>query len=83
MIRDTGAHWRDSGRKPRLFWIDARAAIPIFATLVHFRVWTLTLAIAFIVFLSILERFRIPLTVFIRLSRGFFTGRAKQRIKRL
>lgn len=83
MISDTGSHWRDSGRKPRLFWIDARAFIPIVITLFHFRVWTLSIAIGFIVFLSILERFRIPLTVFLRLAREFFTGRKKQKVKRL
>lgn len=83
MIRDTGAHWRDSGKKPRLFWIDARAFIPIFFTLLHFRIWTLVLSICIVLFFSLLERFQIPLTVFLRLSREFFTGRKKQRIRRL
>ncbi|MCF6777451.1 IcmT/TraK family protein [Thiotrichales bacterium 19X7-9] len=83
MIKDIGAHWRDSGRKPRLFWIDARAFIPIVFTIFHFRVWTLILCACIVIFFSILERFHIPLTVFIRLSREFFTGRKKQRVTRL
>ena len=82
MNKEIGAHWRDSGRTPKLFWIDARAFIPIVITLFHFRVWTISLSIAFIIFLTIIARFNIPLTVFIKLVREFFTGRKKIRVKR-
>lgn len=83
MKRDTGAHWRDSGRVPRLFWIDARACFPIVILLFHFRIWTLLLAISVIIFFSVLERFHLTFMVFLRVLREFITGKKKQRIKRL
>ena len=72
-----GAHWRDSARPAKLFFIDASAAFPLLLFLVHIEIWTFILAVLFVVFFTILNRYGYNLRVFLRIARGFFAGSRK------
>lgn len=72
-----GAHWRDSARTARFFFIDAKAAFPIFLFLVHIRIWTFILALTIMVFFTILNRFGYGVEVFWRILRSMLAGPRK------
>lgn len=74
------AHWRDSARIPRFFFMDAYSAIPLLLFLLHIRWWTLGVACSVCAFFSILNRFGFTLPIFIRWLRAFVAG--NQRIAR-
>ena len=73
------AAWRDSGRTPKLFIVDARAGLFVLLVMLHPRTWTLILALIIIAFASILERFQFTLPIAIRLFRGLIAGKHKYR----
>ena len=77
MSHDLYAHWRDSGRTPRLYMIDARGALPILLVLLHMRVWTFFLMILVIIFLSVLQYYRWPIPVYFRVVIGALVGKRK------
>ena len=77
MSHDLYAHWRDSGRVPRLYVIDARGALPILLVLLHMRLWTFSLMILIIIFLIFLQYYRLPLPVFFRVVVGVLMGKRK------
>lgn len=79
---ETYAHWRDSARIPKFFIVDARAAVVVLIFFLRPSWWTFGAAIAFIALLAILDYFRIPLMVALRIARGFISGRQKIRIPR-
>lgn len=76
-IPESDAHWRDSARQARFFFVDAYAAFPILLMLLHIRVWTFLLAIGFMIFFAILERFKFTVPVFFRWLRNFMAGPIK------
>ena len=67
-------HWRDSARVPRFFVVDARAAFPLVLFLLHMRLWTFILAIVFMVFFAMLERFGFTVQIFVRWVKSFLAG---------
>ena len=71
------AHWRDSARSARFLFIDAKAAFPIFIFLMHIRWWTFFLALSFMMFFTMINRFGYSLEVFGRMFRGFLSGPRK------
>jgi len=71
------AHWRDSARAVRFFGVDYRAMFPLLICLFLPRLWTLGLAVAAIVFFTLLERYGFSVMVFARALRGFFAGPRK------
>ncbi len=71
------AHWRDSARQPRFFWIDARATFPLLLFLLHIRLWTFIFALTSVIFLGILEYFGFSIGVFFRLLRNVLAGPRK------
>lgn len=71
------AHWRDSGRNPRFFLVDARAAFPIFLFLMHIKVWTGMLVLFSAAFFGILEHYGFTVPVFLRWLRCFVAGPIK------
>ena len=71
------AHWRDSARTAKFFFIDAKAAFPIFLFLMHIRLWTFILAVIFMLFFTLLNRFGYSIEVFLRIFRGFLSGPRK------
>ncbi|WP_119344388.1 IcmT/TraK family protein [Facilibium subflavum] len=74
---DDYTHWRDSGRTPKFFMIEAQVFIPILLTLFHFRTWTLMLSIAVAVLLYVLGRYQVSLRVFMINLREWVFGRQK------
>ena len=71
------AHWRDSARTARFFFIDATAAFPIFLFLVHIKFWTFILAVTIMIFFTMLNRFGYGVQVFLRIFRSFMAGPRK------
>ncbi len=71
------AHWRDSGRNVRLFFLDFRACFPLLILLFHIRLWTFIIAVIATCFFAGLERYGISLIVFLRWIRTFLAGPRK------
>ncbi|MGD9592082.1 MAG: IcmT/TraK family protein [Candidatus Berkiella sp.] len=69
------AHWRDSGRIPKFFFMDAYSAIPLLLFLLHIRLWTFALACCVCLFFVILNRFGFSLPIFVRWLRSFVAGK--------
>lgn len=63
---DSDAHWRDTARTPRFYFMDSLAAFPLLLFLLHIRLWTFITALCVILFLVILEKFRFTIPVFKR-----------------
>lgn len=59
-------YWRDTGRHPRFFFVDARAAWAILLVLFHLRLWTLITACAIILILWVVELFGLSPPVALR-----------------
>lgn len=71
------SHWRDSGRTPRFFGIDARSTFPLLLFLMHIKLWTFILAIIVTLFFGILERYGFRAVVFLRMFRSLLAGSRK------
>jgi intracellular multiplication protein IcmT len=71
------AHWRDSARTPKFFFLDAFSAIPLLVFLLHIRLWSFILAVSIALFFAILNRFGFSLPVFLRLVRSTFAGKQR------
>ncbi|MBU0744313.1 MAG: IcmT/TraK family protein [Gammaproteobacteria bacterium] len=71
------AHWRDSARTAKFFFIDAKAAFPIFLFLIHIKLWTFILAFTIMVFFTVLNRFGYGVDVFFRIFRSMLAGPRK------
>ena len=71
------AHWRDSARNVRFFFIDFRACFPLLLLLFHIRLWTFILAVIATAFFAALERYGFSVTVFLRWLRSFVAGPRK------
>lgn len=71
------AHWRDSARPVRFFFVDYRAMFPLVILLFVPRFWTIGVAVVAMIFFMILERYGFTVKVFMRLTRGFFGGPLK------
>ena len=68
------AHWRDSARPARFFFVDYRAAFPLLLFLLHIKVWTFIAAVVTMLFLALLERWGFTVTVFLRWLRSTLAG---------
>lgn len=71
------AHWRDTARPARFFFVDYRAAFPLLFFLLHIRVWTFILAVVAIFCFYLLERYGYTVPVFFRLFRTALAGPRK------
>jgi len=71
------AHWRDSARSVRLFFLDFRACFPLLILIFHIRLWTFIFAIVATVFFTALERYGFSLVVFSRWVRAYIAGPRK------
>jgi intracellular multiplication protein IcmT len=68
------AHWRDSARTPKFFFMDAYSAIPLVLFLLHIRLWTFITACCICAFFMLLNRFGFSVPVFFRWLRAFLAG---------
>lgn len=80
--QDSFTHWRDSARTPMFFTVDARAALVVFLFFLRPNWYTFGAVIAVLVFLSVLNYFKIPLMVAFRIAKGVLAGRIKHRFPR-
>jgi intracellular multiplication protein IcmT len=71
------AHWRDSARSVKFFFVDFRACFPLLFLLFHIRLWTFILAVAATAFFAALERYGFTVNVFLRWLRSFTAGPRK------
>jgi intracellular multiplication protein IcmT len=71
------AHWRDSARPVRLWFIDFRACFPLLVLIFHIKLWTFLMAVVFVSFFALLERYGFSLIVFLRWLRSFISGPRK------
>ena len=71
------AHWRDSARPTRFFFVDYRAAFPLLLFLLHIKLWTFAAAMISMGFLALLERYGFTVNVFFRWLRSIFAGPRK------
>jgi intracellular multiplication protein IcmT len=68
------AHWRDSYRQARFFFLDARAGIAVLLVLVHIRPWTIALAVVAIGLSWWTERIGLGVSGALRAVRDWFAG---------
>lgn len=80
MAYSENAHWRDSARLAKFFFVDAVAAFPMLAFLLHIRWWTFILAVVTTLFFTVLRRYGFSIPVFFRWLRGFIAGPRKMAI---
>jgi intracellular multiplication protein IcmT len=75
-----GAHWRDSARPARFFFIDAKAAFPAIVFLIHIRMWTFIIAMIVMTFFTVLNRYGYSVDVFFRIFKSILAGPRKMAI---
>lgn len=71
------AHWRDSARTPRFFFVSGYSTFPLLLFLFHIRWWTLIVAVLATLFFTLLERYGFTIKVFLRWLRSVFAGPRK------
>ena len=71
------AHWRDSARSPRFFFMSAYSVFPLLFFLMHINLTTFIVALISSLFFAILERFHFTIPVFFRWLRAFIAGPIK------
>ena len=76
-IASPNAHWRDSSRQVKFFFIDSKAAFPFVVFLLHMRMWTFILAVLMMLFFGVLARFGFTPPVFARWLRLLIAGKRK------
>lgn len=71
------AHWRDSARNVRFWFVDFRACFPLLFMLFHIRWWTFIVAVVATLFFTALERYGFSVAVFLRWIRSYLAGPRK------
>lgn len=74
------AHWRDSARPAKLFFIDAKAAFPLILFLVHIKLWTFIVAAVIMTFFTLISHYGYSVEVFLRILRSTLAGPRKMAI---
>lgn len=74
---NSDAHWRDSARPIKFFIWDGKAAFPMVLFLMHIRLWTFIVAVATMMFFTILNRYGFSPMVFLRWARSSIAGKRK------
>ena len=77
MLPTAEAHWRDSARPAKFFFVDAKAAFPLLVFLVHIKLWTFLIALVLMTFFAILNHFGYSIEVFSRIARAYLAGPRK------
>jgi intracellular multiplication protein IcmT len=66
--------WRYTGRPVMLFVLDARAAFPLLLFVVWWAWWTFYLAVASMVFFTVINWFGLTVPAFFRMARRLIVG---------
>lgn len=72
---NSGAMWRDTGRRVGFFGLDAWCVAPLALWALHWRWWTFYAAVAGVVFFGVLQRFGMTVPASIRWLRSAVAGR--------
>ncbi len=68
------AHWRNTFKQPRFFFLDARVGIFFLLMLLHIRIWTIiTMTVIFLIFF-VMERYGLDFSSALRSIRSYFAG---------
>jgi intracellular multiplication protein IcmT len=73
-------HWRNTQKTVRFFTLDARAAIPLFVCVLHFRPYTLAVSVIVVALFYIAERRGLTFEAAIRAFRVFIIGPKRGRL---
>lgn len=68
------AHWRDTYRPARFFFMDARAGIPTLLMLLHVRYWTIAISVVVIAVFYYFERLGVDAGGAVRAFRAWIIG---------
>lgn len=71
------AHWRNTYRPARFFFLDVRVGVVILASLIHVRFWTLTLDVIVIILGWWVERIGLGFMGAVRAVREQMAGRIR------
>lgn len=71
------AHWRNTYRPARFFFLDVRAGVVILLSLIHIRFWTLTLDVVVIILAWWVERIGLGFMGAVRATREWFAGKIR------
>lgn len=71
------AHWRDTARSIKFFMLDGKTVFPLVSLMIYPRMWTLIVALIATVFFSLLNRYGLTVSIFIRVLRNAASGRRK------
>lgn len=71
------AHWRDSARTVKFFFLDGKAVFPFVLFLMHMRLWTFILAFIATIFFTTIARYGFGIRDFLRWVRSLIAGKRK------
>jgi len=71
------AHWRDTYRPARFFFLDVRAGVVVLCTLVWIRPWTVAVAVMSVALAFYLERIGMSVPSAMRALRSHLAGRIR------
>jgi intracellular multiplication protein IcmT len=71
------AHWRNTYRPARFFFLDIRAGVIILASLIHIRLWTITLDVIVVILAWYIERIGLGFDGALRAVRAWFAGEVR------
>lgn len=74
---NTEAHWRDTARSIKFFFLDGKAVFPLVLVLMYWRLWTVIVAVLSTIFFTILNRYGFTPIVFFRWLRSVIAGKRK------
>ena len=68
------AHWRNTFKQPRFFFLDARVGVFLVVFLLHVRLWTLLIMIVVFGIFFMMERYGLGFSSALRAVRAYFAG---------
>lgn len=71
------AHWRNTYRPARFFFLDVRAGVVILLSLIHIRFWTIGLDLIVVVLAWWVERIGLGFMGALRAAREWMAGRVR------
>ncbi len=68
------AHWRNTFKQPRFFFLDARVGVFFIGFLLHIRLWTLGVMLVVFAVFFMMERYGLDFASALRAIRSYFAG---------
>lgn len=70
-------YWRETHKQPKLLIFDGRLVVVLLAVIMHVRLWTVALALLFMIVLYLFDRKGIPADSILRFIRAGLVGRRR------